>query len=47
MKINRLKSKTPFELGRDLFGKYKSKKESLSIVYKQEIKKKIAKKIKN
>lgn len=38
---NNAKPKTPYELGKDLFGKYESGVEDLSTTYKQKLKEKI------
>ena len=35
------KNKTPYELGKDIFGKYSSGRDDLSTTYKQKIKEKI------
>ncbi len=41
MTKNKLKEKTPYELGSYLFGKYSTEKNDLSTTYKQRIKDKI------
>jgi hypothetical protein len=41
MTKNESKEKTPYELGSELFGKYSTGKNDLSITYKQEMKDKI------
>ncbi len=39
--LNETKSKTPYSVGKELFGKYSSGKKDLSVTYKQRLKEKL------